>query len=56
MYRRVVALRSSLRFLLALFFCLASLPLTDLSLLMRGRAQTQSQRMGHPRRGRPEGM
>jgi YD repeat-containing protein len=56
MYRRVVALRSSLRFLLALFFCLASLPLTDLSLLMRGRAQTQSQRVGHPRRGRPEGL
>jgi YD repeat-containing protein len=55
MYPHVVARRSSLRLFLALLICFALLPLTELSFLVRGRAQGQSQRVGHPRRGKPEG-
>ncbi|HEY2964364.1 MAG TPA: DUF4214 domain-containing protein, partial [Pyrinomonadaceae bacterium] len=51
---RVVALCSSLRTILALTLCVALLPLADLSLLVRGRAQGLSQRAGNAKRGKPE--
>lgn len=55
MYSHVVTLCSSLRTFLALTICLALLPLADLSLLVRSRAQGVSPRAGHARRGKPEG-
>lgn len=56
MYSHGVARCSSLRILLALTVCLALLPLADVALLVRGRAQGLSQGAGHPRRGKPEGI
>ena|SRR5689334_19384758 len=56
MYPRAVARRSSLRFLLVWLICVALLPLADFSVLIRSEAQGQSQRVGHPRRDKPEGL
>src|ERR1044071_3157091 len=56
MYPRAVARRSSLLFFLILLLCAALLPLADLSVFVRSKAQGQSQRMGHPHRGKPEGL
>jgi len=53
-----VARRSLYRIAIALFVCAALLPISELSLLSTGNAQTPGQGETHaarPRRGQPEG-
>jgi len=56
MYPRTVVRAFRVRFLVVVLISVALLPLADLSLLIRSKAQGQSQFVGHPRRRKPEGV